>query len=107
MSVPEAVDVRLVRTGGFAGLRREYHLHSDSLDPDAAAELLRAAVAAVEHATTRPGGGPGPGGADRFGYSLVVSGAGMPSTHWERSEASMAPAERELVRLVERLARRD
>jgi hypothetical protein len=87
--------IRLVRSGGFAGLRTDVSVDAASLPPAEAAEL-----AGLVERMELPAGPrrPRPSGADRFQYDLAIVHGG------KRREASLGEAE--LTPELEELVRR-
>jgi len=72
------VRIRLVRQGGFAGVRRAAVVDTETLEPSRAGELHRLVEAAraeglLPEDRTKPR-------ADRFGYTLTVDDAGRERT---------------------------
>lgn len=105
-----AVRIRVVRTGGFAGLRVEAEVDSEALEGDPRREAETILGAAAPHLMTPPRGGPSParvppGGADRMTYEVTVLGA--PGARPLRGEEGTLPeAVEELARFVLRFGRR-
>ena len=91
----------LVRTGGFAGLRRAGELDTADLgDADAAevAALVDSLVAALD---APPGTAGRPRGADRFHYEVTVDGGGGPPRVLSVADADLAPDVRGLLGRLE------
>jgi hypothetical protein len=65
--------IRLVRSGGFAGIRREARIDTETLDPARAEELCGIVHSAERAGLFRRGaGGPPAEHRDRFRYQLTV-----------------------------------
>ena len=88
------MQLKVRRTGGFAGIARETPvLDTETLPPDAAQELH----ALVEEAKLDEVGEPGrTRGPDRFTYELTVDDRRV-----TLPESEMTPARRELVKRLE------
>jgi hypothetical protein len=71
------VKVRLLRSGGFTGIRRSYEVSDEALAPADAARL-RAAVARARSAAARAAVAGPTRGADRFRYELAVDDGAAP-----------------------------
>ena len=89
------MQLKVRRTGGFAGIARESPVvDTDKLPPDEAQELH----ALVEEAKLDEVGAPGPArGPDRFTYELTIDDRRV-----TLPESEMTPARRELVKRLEK-----
>ena len=93
--------VRVVQSGGFAGLTRRYEVDSAKLDP-AQSRRLDELVAALPHPAS--GDTEQKGQADRFQYDLEVetkSGAHQ----WRVPEAAASPAHKALIDWIKATAK--
>jgi hypothetical protein len=88
------MQLKVRRTGGFAGIARESPvLDTDTLPPDEAQKLH----ALIEDAKLDEVGAPGPArGPDRFTYELTVGDRRI-----TLPESEMTPARRELIKRLE------
>jgi hypothetical protein len=85
------MQLKVRRTGGFAGIARESPLvDTETLPPEEAQELH----ALVDEARLDEVAAPGPArGADRFTYELTIDGRSI-----TLPETAMTPARRELIK---------
>jgi hypothetical protein len=89
------MQLKVRRTGGFAGIARESPvLDTDSLPPDEARELHALVEEANLDEVGEPAGARGP---DRFTYELTIDDRRV-----TLPESEMTPARRELVKRLER-----
>src|SRR5512133_3946150 len=95
--------INFVRTGGFAGMRLETTVDSDTLPPDEAQvlqqELQQANFFALPSQLTGKSAG-----ADRFQYEISVDTGGQRHTV-QTGESSMPEALQPLIQHLDRLAR--
>ena len=93
--------VRVVQSGGFAGLTRRYEVEAAKLD-SAQSRRLDELVAALPHPAAE--GGQQKGQPDRFQYDLEVetkSGAHQ----WRVPEAAASPAHKALIDWIKATAK--
>ena len=93
--------VRVVQSGGFAGLTRRYEVDSAKLDP-AQSRRLDELVAALPHPAS--GDTEQKGQADRFQYDLEVeTKAG--ARQWRVPEAAASPEHKALIDWIKATAK--
>ena len=93
--------VRVVQSGGFAGLTRRYEVDSAKLDP-AQSRRLDELVAALPRSP--PGDTQPKGQADRFQYDLEVETKSGPR-QWRVPEAAASPAHKALIDWIKATAK--
>ena len=93
--------VRVVQSGGFAGLTRRYEVDSAKLDP-AQSRRLDELVAALPHPAS--GDTEQKGQADRFQYDLEVE-TNSGARQWRVPEAAASPAHKALIDWIKATAK--
>jgi hypothetical protein len=98
--------VRMIRSGGYAGLTRRYEVDAAGLDP-AQCRRLDALVAALRRAASmgaQRGGAQSGGQPDRFQFDIeVVTAEG--ARQWRIAEASASPEQKALIDWIKAMAR--
>jgi hypothetical protein len=100
----ERIRMEVVRSGGFAGVKRTGRVDTADLDEERSAELRRLVAESTLTGQRRGPSAPRPGAADQFQYEItVVRGDDRRSSRL--SEADLSEADRNLVRWVLREGR--
>jgi Ser/Thr protein kinase RdoA (MazF antagonist) len=93
--------VRVIQSGGFAGLTRRYEVEAARLDPAQCRRLGELVAALQRSAARRTEAGRQP---DRFQFDVeVVTAAG--ATRWRVAEAGASPEQKALIDWIKAAAR--